>query len=125
MMDHLIAAIGKMDAKTDANQEKMDTTLKEMEAGQELLKEEMLAKLDDHHRRMMARMDSQLEKMEAIVEAFKERLKEMNTKDLEASQEKSEVVAEQQDIPKEEPTVKTVGAPEDRYGNQHLTIGRH
>jgi hypothetical protein len=35
-----------MDAKTDANQEKTDITLEKMEAGWELLKEEILAKLD-------------------------------------------------------------------------------
>jgi hypothetical protein len=36
-----------------------------MRASQEVLKEEILAKLDAHHKRMMARMDPQLEKMEA------------------------------------------------------------
>jgi hypothetical protein len=35
-----------------------------MRAGEELLKEYMLAKLDAHHERTMARMVSQLEKME-------------------------------------------------------------
>jgi hypothetical protein len=33
-----------------------------MGASQELLKEEMMAKLEAHYERMMARMDSQLEK---------------------------------------------------------------
>jgi hypothetical protein len=37
-------------------------------AGQELLEEEMLAKLDAHDWRIMAEMDSQQEKMEACVE---------------------------------------------------------
>jgi hypothetical protein len=54
--------------------EKTDANLKEMKAGQEHLKEEMLAKLDAHHERMMARMDSQLEKMETTVDVFEERL---------------------------------------------------
>jgi hypothetical protein len=36
-----------------------------LRTGQELLKEEMLAKLDVHYGRMMARMDCELEKMEA------------------------------------------------------------
>jgi hypothetical protein len=46
-----------------------------MRAEWELLKEEMLAKMeanqemtDAHHERMMARMDSQLQKMEACLE---------------------------------------------------------
>jgi hypothetical protein len=43
-----------------------------------------MAKSDVHHERMMARMDSQLQKMD--------------TTDLEANWEKSEAVAEQQDI---------------------------
>jgi hypothetical protein len=55
-------------AKIEAIEVKADTNLSEMRgkmrAGQELLKEEMLA----HHERMMARMDSQLEKMEAYLE---------------------------------------------------------
>jgi hypothetical protein len=38
-----------------------------MRVSQELLKEEMLAKFDVHHERMMARMDSKLEKMEACL----------------------------------------------------------
>jgi hypothetical protein len=42
----------------------MGTNLREMRAGQELLKEEMLAKFDAHLERMKIRIDSQLEKME-------------------------------------------------------------
>jgi hypothetical protein len=51
----------------DANQAKTDASLKEIRAGQEHLKEQMMAKLDAYHERMMARMDSQLEKMEACL----------------------------------------------------------
>jgi hypothetical protein len=63
-------------AEMKANQAKTGTNLREMRADRELLKEEMLAKMeanqkrwmlrDAHHERMMARMDSQLEKMEAM-----------------------------------------------------------
>jgi hypothetical protein len=56
---------------------------------------------------MMARMDSQLEKMD--------------TMNLEANWEKSEVTAEQQAAPKEEATVETIGALVDQYGDRHLT----
>jgi hypothetical protein len=40
---------------------------KEMRASQELLKEEIMAKIGTDHERMMARMDSQLEKMESCL----------------------------------------------------------
>jgi hypothetical protein len=39
-----------------------------MRASRELLEDEMLAKLDIYHERMMARMNPQLEKMEACLE---------------------------------------------------------
>jgi hypothetical protein len=44
MMERLLAA--------------MNDNLKEMKAGQEHLKEKIMAKLDAHHERMMATMDS-------------------------------------------------------------------
>jgi hypothetical protein len=59
---------------------------------------------------MMTRMDSQLQKMETAVDAFEERLNKMNTMNLEAKQEKLEAVAEQQEVPKEEAAVETIGA---------------
>jgi cytochrome c553 len=63
----------------------MRTTQEEMRASQELLKEEVLAKLDAHYERMMARMGSQLEKIEATVDIFQGRLNKMDTMDLEAN----------------------------------------
>jgi hypothetical protein len=54
MMEYLVPVI----EKTDANVKEMRA---EMRAGREHLKEEMLAKFDAHHERMMARIDSQLE----------------------------------------------------------------
>jgi hypothetical protein len=69
-----ITMLGRSLAKIAATQEnvvshhgKTDATVREMKAGQEIMKEEMLAKLDDHLERMMSRMDSQLEKMEACL----------------------------------------------------------
>jgi hypothetical protein len=56
-----------------------------MEADQEHLKEEMMAKSDAPHERIMATMDSQLEKMEAVVDVFEERLNKIDTMDLEAN----------------------------------------
>jgi hypothetical protein len=39
------------------NQDRTDVNLKEIRAGQEFLKEEILAKLDARHERIMAQMD--------------------------------------------------------------------
>jgi hypothetical protein len=84
-----------------------------MRTGQELLKEEMLAKLYAYHERMMARMDSQLEKIEAVVDVFEERLNGMDTADVEANRETSGAIVEQQDGPNEEAMVETIAALED------------
>jgi hypothetical protein len=43
--------------------------------------------------------------------------------DLEANPEGKETVAEQQDVPKEEATVKTVRALKKQYEHWHLSIG--
>jgi hypothetical protein len=45
----------------------------------------MLARIEAHHKKMMAIMDSQLEEMEAAVDVFKERLNKMETTDLETN----------------------------------------
>jgi hypothetical protein len=63
----LLAEIRTSRVKMNANQAKADTNLREMRAGQEVVKQEMLAKLDAHHERMMVRMDSWLKKMEACL----------------------------------------------------------
>jgi hypothetical protein len=68
-----------------------------------------MGKLDAHHERMMARMVSQPKKMEAVVDVFKEKLKKMDTTDLEANWEKLEDVTEHQEVPKEEAMVETIG----------------
>jgi hypothetical protein len=57
----------RQEAMIQNNKEKTDANLKKIRAGQEHLKEEMMAKLDAHHERIVARMDSQLEKMEACL----------------------------------------------------------
>jgi predicted HAD superfamily phosphohydrolase len=90
-------------AKIDTNQAENDTTLKEIRAGQELQKEEMLAKLDAYHKRMMTKMDSWLEKIEAC-------LGKMKATDLEAYPAEIESEAEHEEVPNEEAAVKTVRA---------------
>jgi hypothetical protein len=52
---------------TKTNQAKADAKLKRIRAGQELLNEEMLAKMETNQERMMAKMDSQLKKMQACL----------------------------------------------------------
>jgi hypothetical protein len=99
------------------------TNREEMRAGQEHLKEEMMVKLNAHYEWMMAGTDSQLETMGAARDIFEGRLNEMDTTDLEANREKSEALAEQQDVPKTEAAVKNIGAPKDRYGDRHLAAG--
>jgi hypothetical protein len=74
----------------------------EMTASQELLKEEMLAKLDIHHESMVARMGSQLEKIEACLEKTK-----VNPEETES-----------------EAGVETRGAMKERYDDRHLAVGR-
>jgi hypothetical protein len=45
MMERLVSTIERIDAKIDANHAKTNANLKEMRAGQELLKDKMLAKM--------------------------------------------------------------------------------
>jgi hypothetical protein len=112
-MEHMMA---RLLAEIRTNREKM-------RAGQELLKEEMVAMLDAHHERMMARMDSSLDKMEAEVDVFEESLNKTGIMDLEANREKSENVAGQQNASEEDAAVETIGALLDRYGVLHLAVG--
>jgi hypothetical protein len=106
-------------AEIRTNQENMDVKLKEMKAGQKHLKEEMQA---DHHKELMVIMKASQEKIEAMVEVCLEKTELM---DLEANPEIIESESEQQEVPKEEATVETIGALEDPYGNRHLAIGSH
>jgi hypothetical protein len=94
---------------------KMNENLKETKACQELLKEEMMAKLDTHHKRMMAKMDSWLEKMEACLE-------KTATLDSEANPEAIESESEHQEVPKEEAVVENLEAQEDRSEDQRPAV---
>jgi hypothetical protein len=73
----------------------------------------MMAKLDAHHKKMMARMDSQLEKMDTtILEANREK---MEATDLEANPEETESELENYEVPREGAAVENIGALEDQY----------
>jgi hypothetical protein len=67
----------------------------EISAGQNYLKEEMIAKLDARHERLMARMYSQLEKMEVCLE-------KTEATDLEANPEERESKSVHKEVLKEE-----------------------
>jgi hypothetical protein len=116
MEEMMACLLAKMKPEIRTNQAKADDNLKEMmedmTASQELLKEEMLAKLNAHHKRVMARMDSQLEKMEAVEDVFDKRFNKMDITLLEANRGRSETVAKLQDTPKEEAVVETIEALE-------------
>jgi hypothetical protein len=49
-------------------------------------------------------------------------LVEVETTDLEKNPEEKEIVAEQQQVPKEEDAVKTVRALKKRHGDRHLAV---
>jgi hypothetical protein len=103
-----------MPAVHDTEQDKMDANVKEKRAGEELLKEEILTKLDAHHERVRARMDSQLEKVETC-------LGKKEAMNLEASLEEIKSEVDCEEVPKEETTVET-GALKEQYKNWHLAI---
>jgi multidrug resistance efflux pump len=109
----------KADIKT--SQAKADASLREMReevrVSQELLKEEILARSDAHHKRMMARVLFQLEKMVAC-------LGEMEAMDLEANSEEIKSKTEHEEVPKEEAVLETFGALKEWYGDWHLAVRR-
>jgi hypothetical protein len=59
------------------------------------------------------KMKAVSEEMEVMVEVFKEKLNKMDIMALEANQEKSDTIAEHQEVPKEEAVVETIGALKD------------
>jgi hypothetical protein len=82
-----------------------------MRAGQELLKEEMLTKLEAHHEGMIASIDSQLQKMEASLGK------------MEANPGGKEYLSVHE-VPKEEAAVETFGALKERHGDRHQSVRR-
>lgn len=56
--------------------------------------------------------------MEAMVDVFEEMLNKMDTTILEAT-------VEQQEVPKEEAAVQTIGTLVDQHGDWHLAAGHH
>jgi hypothetical protein len=52
-------------------------------------------------------------------------LVKMEATDLEANPEEKEIIAEQQQVPKEKASVKTVRTLKKQHGDWHLAVGRH
>jgi hypothetical protein len=131
LMEHLIAAImwlkamiHKNQTETQANQAKTDPNLREIRAGQEHLKEEMKAKMDSHHEKLMTLVKADKEKIEAIREACLEKT-ESCLESKEPVRLELESIAVHEDIPKEEAIVKTVGALKKWHRDRHPAIRCH
>lgn len=110
MMACLLAEIRTNQAKADGNLQEM---MEEITAHQELLKQEMLAKLNVYPKRMMARMDSQLENMKAVEYIQDKTFNKIDTTVLEASRERAQTVVELQDTLNVEGVVEIVVALEE------------
>jgi hypothetical protein len=66
--------------------------------------------------------EGRLEELKATVETNQEKV---NATDLESNPEEKEVLVECHEVPNDKAAVETIGALEDRYGDQHLAIGCH
>jgi NAD+--asparagine ADP-ribosyltransferase len=120
--ERLVAAIGRLEAMTRANQEIMDAWLEEMKTWgkkkttcQKAMKA-CLKKAKANPDKTMAG----LKEMEVAVDVLEETFDKMDVADLEVNREKSKVVAVHQEIPNEEAEVETVGALETRNGDWRL-----
>jgi hypothetical protein len=88
-----------------------------MKAGQVLLKEDILAKMQANQERMMARMDAQLKEMGGLS-------RKDEATDLETKPEETESEADHERVPKEEVTVEPSGTLKGQYRHQHLAVRR-
>jgi hypothetical protein len=96
--------------RTDNCQEKMKTQVASLASWTDFNQDEMYTMLEACLEKMEVRTETSKEPRKAKIKTDQE---EADTTDLEANREKSEAVAEQQDISKEEAAVKTIGALED------------
>jgi hypothetical protein len=55
---------------------------------------------------------------------YSKKAEQMDTADLEANREKSEVVVKNQEVPNEEAEMETVGALKNQYGDRRLAVRR-
>jgi hypothetical protein len=91
------------------------------------MKERLLAqmkvvqeKMDRHQEKIITKTDAHQERREVWIEGT-----EVFVGKLEASREKSDALAEHQEVSKGEAAVETIVALEDRYWDRHLILGRH
>jgi hypothetical protein len=105
------------------------------QARTEAIQEEIIAKMETYQGRMEANINAWQNKMKAcpertesstetgqepVEDEIKTCLVEVEATDLRANPKEKETVAEEQEVPKEEVTVKTVRALKKRYGNRQL-----
>jgi hypothetical protein len=84
----------------------------------EVLRGTLGARINIHQSRTKANQRETIAKMGAWIEGTK-----VCVGRLEANREKSDAVAEHQEVPNEEAEVETVGALKGRYEDQHLAVG--
>jgi hypothetical protein len=129
-MERLLATIQRMDAKTNANQERMEakmeseikTIQEKMDNGQEDMKAlvgSLASWINANQEEMTATVSTNLQKMKFWLEEMKAYPEKQ-----EANPEGMKSIVEHQEVPKEEAAVKTVRALKLRYGEQHLVVGR-
>jgi hypothetical protein len=80
--------------------------------------EQMMAKMKAEMKTNQKMLATVIAKMDAWIEGVAACIGE-----LEANQEKSDTVAEHQEVPKEKVAVETIRALEDQYGDWHLAVG--
>jgi hypothetical protein len=108
-------AIRTNQAKTDANQAKMDAALKEVE-------EEMMARLEAmiqaNHEKVMVKLDAYHERMEALLDVSLEST-EAYLEKIEVNQGKVEIKME---VCLEEMQGETIGTLKEQFVDQHLAV---
>jgi hypothetical protein len=106
----------RLEAKIEANNEKVEvprgTLISQMDTHQ--------AKIEARHEEWMAAVKDSQERMEALLDVSLE-MTEVFLEKIEANQGKVEIKME---ASLEKAMVETIRALDDRYGDQHLTIGR-
>jgi hypothetical protein len=113
-----------MEVKMEAMQEKTDANLNKMKASQEHLKEEIMVEMKVQIDVLISPMDTQLEGTKDCWEAMDSRIgmgqEHMEAK-IKTGLKEMKPIADHQEVPKEA-AVETIGALDNRYGNQGITI---
>jgi hypothetical protein len=117
ILDHLLAEMNVMQEKTEASLKEIKTEIRTNNEKFEVLQDALVARINIHQSRTQTKRETRA-KMDAWTEKT-----EVCVGKLEANREKSDTVAEHQEVPNEEAEVKTVGDRRGRYEDQHLVVG--